>query len=85
MRRFPASAAIGARLTELREARDLRQRDVPGLSERHVRRIEQGVSRLTGDSAVKLAGALGLEVGDFLSEVAGAAAAARAMLEEVAG
>lgn len=75
--RYPASAAIGARIAALREERELRQRDIQGLSERHVRRIEQGVARLTGDSAVKLAEAFALDLGDFLAEVAEAAAESR--------
>lgn len=74
VRRFPGSAAIGARIATLRKARDIRQRDIEGLSERHVRRIEQGVARLTGDSAVKLAGALAMDLDEFLAEVAQAAA-----------
>lgn len=78
IRRFPASAAIGTRIAELREARELRQRDIPGLSERHVRRIEQGIARLTGDSATKLSGALGLSLDGFLAEVGKAAAETRA-------
>ena len=83
VRRFPASAAIGARIGALREARNLRQRDIEGVSERHVRRIEQGVVRLTGDSAVRLAGALALDLDDFLAEVAEAAADSRAVHAEV--
>lgn len=74
VRRFRASAGIGARIAALREACDLRQRDIGGLSERHVRRIEQGIARLTGESAVKLAGALAMELDDFLAELAEAAA-----------
>ena len=77
VRRFPASTAIGTRISELREARELRQRDVPGLSERHVRRIEQGIARLTGESAMKLSSALGLSLDGFLTEVARAAAETR--------
>ena len=84
VRRFPASAAIGARIAALREARDLRQRDIEGVSERHVRRIEQGIARLTGDGAVKLAGALAMNLNDFLAEVAEAAAESRAVHAEIA-
>jgi hypothetical protein len=84
VRRFPASVAIGARIAALREARDLRQRDIEGLSERHVRRIEQGVARLTGDSAVKLAGALTMDLDEFLTELAEAAADSGALQADVA-
>jgi hypothetical protein len=83
VRRFPASAAIGARIAALREARDIRQRDIEGLSERHVRRIEQGVVRLTGDSAVKLAGALAMDLDEFLAEVAEAAAHSRGLHADI--
>jgi hypothetical protein len=84
VRRFPASAAIGARIAALREARELRQRAIQGLSERHVRRIEQGIARLTGDSALKLASAFGMDLDEFLSEVAEAAADSRVVRAEAA-
>lgn len=77
VRRYPASAATGALIADLREKRGLRQRDIEGLSERHVRRIEQGIARLTGDSAGKLAGAFGLGLDEFLLQVASAVAADR--------
>lgn len=83
VRRFPASAAIGARIATLRDARDVRQRDIEGLSERHVRRIEQGIARLTGDSAVKLARALDMDLDGFLAEVAEAAARSGALHADV--
>jgi hypothetical protein len=77
VRRYPASAATGALIADLRENRGLRQRDIEGLSERHVRRIEQGIARLTGDSAAKLARAFGLELHEFLLQIATALAAER--------
>ena len=59
----------------LREARGLRQKDVSDLSERQVRRIEQGVSRLTEPSARAFADAFGVTLGEFLDEVARRASA----------
>jgi transcriptional regulator with XRE-family HTH domain len=85
VRRYPASAATGALIAELRENRGLRQRDIEGLSERHVRRIEQGIARLTGDSAGKLAGAFGLGLDEFLFHVASSVAADRSADAGVTG
>jgi hypothetical protein len=59
----------GRALRSLREERGVRQVDVPGLSERQVRRIEDGLSRLRPASAASLAAALGMSVGDLLAEV----------------
>ena len=53
----------------LSESRGLRQRDIEGLSERHVRRIEQGIARLTGDSAAKLAGPFRMEMDELLQRI----------------
>ncbi len=83
VRRYPASAAMGAFIAELREHRGLRQRDIEGLSERHVRRIEQGIARITGDSAAKLAGAFGMELDEFLFQIANAVTADRSADTEV--
>lgn len=77
MRRYPASAATGALIGELRESRGLRQRDIDGLSERHVRRIEQGIARLTAESATKLACSFGPELNELLMQVANAVRADR--------
>lgn len=78
IRRFPASAAIGELIGRMREDRGLRQQDVPGLSERQVRRIEQGVSRLTGEAATKFAVLFGLEMDTFLRRLAAAVTASTA-------
>jgi transcriptional regulator with XRE-family HTH domain len=48
----------------------LRQVDIKGISERHVRRIEQGVSRLTVQAADRFARAFGLSSRVFLDELA---------------
>lgn len=73
-RRLPASVAVGEEIARLRQAHGLAQSEIAGVSERHVRRIERGVSRLTGDSARQFANALGMELGEFLRHVASAAA-----------
>lgn len=59
----------GRALRSIREERGVRQIDVPGLSERQVRRIEEGLSRLRPASAASFAAALGMTVGDLLAEV----------------
>lgn len=48
----------------------LRQTDIEGLSERHVRRVEQGVSRLTAPAADSFARAFGVPTREFLEELA---------------
>ncbi|HEX8832389.1 MAG TPA: helix-turn-helix domain-containing protein [Longimicrobium sp.] len=60
----------GAALRRLREEKGLRQTDIAGLSERQVRRIEEGISRLRVPSAEKFAAAFGMDVGTLLDEVA---------------
>lgn len=55
-------------LISMRESRNLRQADIPGLSERQIRRLEKGVSRLTLDAAEKLAAAFGQSLSEFLDE-----------------
>jgi hypothetical protein len=75
IQRFRASAAIGESISALRERHGLRQADIVGLSERQVRRIEQGVSRLTGDAARSFAAALGMKLENLLEHLATAAAA----------
>ncbi|HET7274103.1 MAG TPA: helix-turn-helix transcriptional regulator [Longimicrobiaceae bacterium] len=81
VRRFPASAAIGEMVSEIRDLKGLRQRDIDGMSERHVRRIEQGVARLTGDTAARLARAFDIELHEFLAQVSQAATASRTPAE----
>lgn len=57
---------VGTLLREMRESRGLRQRDVPGLSERQVRRLEKGTSHLTADAARQFAEAFDLSTDRFL-------------------
>ena len=59
----------GRALRALREERGLRQTDIPGLSERQVRRIEDGVSRIRPASARSFATALGTTVTELLAEI----------------
>ncbi len=54
----------------VREKKGLRQGDVAGLSERHVRRLEQGETFPQAKTVKKLAAAHGLSVGDYLKELA---------------
>jgi hypothetical protein len=67
----------GRALRALREERGLRQSDVAGLSERQVRRIEDGISRLRSSSAESFAEAFGTSVSDLLGEIGRRAAAIR--------
>lgn len=59
----------GRALRSIREERGLRQSDIPGLSERQVRRIEDGVSRLRPASARSFADALELTVAELLAQI----------------
>ena len=57
-------------LRDMRTHRQLRQTDIPGLSGRHVRRLEQERKvRLTVDAATKFAGAFELTLSEFLDEL----------------
>jgi hypothetical protein len=60
----------GAALRRLREERGLRQADITGVSERQVRRIEEGISRLRVETAERFARAFGMELGGLLDQVA---------------
>lgn len=68
---------LGPALRTLREELGLRQSDVPGIGERQVHRIENGVSRLRYESAQKFAKAFGMTTGALLAQVAQRAAAQR--------
>ena len=70
IKRFASSSALGHALAALRESKGLRQSDIPRLSERQVRRIEQGVSRFSSSSAAKFAEAFGVPVTEFLDHLA---------------
>lgn len=59
----------GAALRRLREEHGLRQADITGLSERQVRRIEDGISRLLVETAEKFATAFGMDLSVLLDQV----------------
>jgi transcriptional regulator with XRE-family HTH domain len=59
----------GAALRRLREEHGLRQTDINGLSERQVRRIEDGISRLRVETAEKFATAFGMDLSPLLDQV----------------
>jgi hypothetical protein len=60
----------GAALRRIREEKGLRQADIPGLGERQVRRIEEGISRLRIPAAQKFAAAFRMPLGALLDEIA---------------
>jgi len=60
----------GAALRSIREEKRIRQSDIPGLSERQVRRIEDGISRLRAETARKFSAAFAMSLGDLLDEIA---------------
>jgi DNA-binding transcriptional regulator YiaG len=57
-------------IRSFRKARGLKQSDIAGLTERQVRRIEQGESVPQSGTLMKLAVAHGLELDEYLSELA---------------
>ena len=71
--RLRASKAIGAEIARMRKSHRLAQNAIAGLSERHVRRIELGVSRLTADTARDFAAAFQVDLREFLRQMASAA------------
>ncbi len=60
---------ISLALLDMRNDRRLRQTEIPGLSERHVRRLEKEEVRLTVEAATKFACAFGLMLSEFLDEL----------------
>ena len=56
-------------LLDMRTDRQLKQTDIPGLSARHVRRLEKEAARLTVEAARKFASAFGLTLSGFLDEL----------------
>jgi hypothetical protein len=59
----------GAAVARLRAARGLKQSDIKGLSERHVRRIEKGEGA-SSDALRRLAESHGMRLDKYLREVA---------------
>lgn len=60
---------VSQALLDMRKDRQLKQTDIPGLSGRHVRRLEREAARLTVDAATSFAGAFGLTLSGFLDEL----------------
>lgn len=56
-------------LREFREEAGLTQTQIPGLSDRHVRRLENEEVRLTAEAAETYARALGISLNDFLDRL----------------
>jgi hypothetical protein len=57
-------------IRQFREERGLTQRSIAGLSERQVRRLEEGETLPHSETLTKLASAHGLSVGEYLAELA---------------
>jgi hypothetical protein len=60
----------GAAIRELREERALSQSQIDGLTDRHLRRIEQGEQAVTVSTVEALAKAHGMDVSDYMNEIA---------------
>ena len=60
---------VSLALLDMRKDRQLRQAEIPGLSERHVRRLEKEEVRLTVDAATRFASAFELTLPEFLDEL----------------
>ena len=60
---------VSLALLDMRKDRQLKQAEIPGLSERHVRRLEREEARLTVDAATKFANAFGQTRSEFLDEL----------------
>lgn len=62
-------ANVSQALLDMRKNRQLRQAEIPGLSERHVRRLEKEKVRLTVEAATRFASAFALTLPEFLDEL----------------
>ena len=60
---------VSQALLDMRNDRQLKQTEIPGLSERHVRRLEKEGVRLTVEAATRFASAFGLTLSEFLDEL----------------
>ena len=60
---------VSLALLDMRTDRHLKQTEIMGLSERHVRRLENEEARLTVEAATRFAGAFGLTLPGFLDEL----------------
>ena len=64
-----ATENVSQALRDMRNDRRLKQTEIPGLSDRHVRRLEKEGMRLTVEAATKFAKAFGLTLSEFLDEL----------------
>jgi hypothetical protein len=64
------AARYAGAIRMLREEHELAQADIPGLTERQVRRVEQGESTPRSDTLKKLAAAHGMSLDQYLKELA---------------
>ena len=60
---------VSQALLDMRNVRRLKQTEIPGLSERHVRRLEKEEVRLTVEAANRFADAFELTLSEFLDEL----------------
>jgi hypothetical protein len=60
----------GAAIRALREEAGLKQSDIEGLTDRHLRRIEQGEQAVSRASLQALSAAHGMELGEYMNELA---------------
>ena len=60
---------VSLALLDMRKDRQLKQTEIPGLSDRHVRRLEKKEVRLTVDAATKFASVFRLTLSEFLDEL----------------
>ena len=60
---------VSQALLDMRNDRQMKQTEIPGLSDRHVRRLEKEGMRLTVEAATKFAKAFGLTLSGFLDEL----------------
>lgn len=68
IRRY-AMENVSQALLNMRNERQLKQTEIPGLSDRHVRRLEKEEVRLTVEAAERLSCAFGLTLAGFLDEL----------------
>lgn len=64
------NARYGRAVRQFRREAGLRQSDIPGLDERTIRRIERGLTRITGNALEKLAKAHSIDPNRYLNEIA---------------
>jgi transcriptional regulator with XRE-family HTH domain len=67
-RRF--NERYGAAIRGFREARGLKQSEIQGVTDRHLRRVEHGQQPVTKSLLSALANAHGLALGDYLEKLA---------------